>query len=535
MKPMTDDLIIQNARIHTMDPEYPIADSLAVRDGKIAAVGKFKDVAGLSGQGTFVLDAKGWTIMPGLIDAHTHFASHSFRQIEVDLDGIPTLEEALEKVRVHAQKLAPGSWVRGGGFNKNVWGKGDFPTRHDLDRVVADRPVFLRSKCGHSMWCNTRALELAGVERDTVCPPGGGMERDESGFPTGIFKETAQALIWRVVPEPEPAEYDRAILAGIASSNALGLTGIHTMEGPPTLGALQRLGSRDMRFTATIPHKLLDTAIELGIRSGFGNEWLRVGQLKMFADGALGVQTARMFEPYENNPGSYGISTITVDELREDVARAARAGIAVAIHAIGDRANREVLDALEAVKDEAAKRGLRQRIEHAQLLTPQDLPRFAELNVIASMQPFHAVSDRWIADRHWGTRARWAYAFKSLWDHRAVLAFGSDAPVENIDPIKGIAAAVTRQHPDDRESPPWYPEERITVYQAVWGYTMGAALASGEEHLKGSLTPGKFADLVVMDQDIFAVDPARLTATKILGTMVGGRWVYRHAAFDTGA
>ncbi len=527
---MRTDLIINNARVYTMDGQCSRATALAVGGGRVLAVGA--DLSSWADPGTQQLDVGGRTVIPGLIDAHTHFVGFSLRQLQVDLDGIGTLAGAVEKVRQRAATLPPGSWVTGGGWNKNLWGSGAFPTRHDLDFYIPDHPVVLKSKDGHASWCNTRALETAGVGADTPCPPGSEIVRDAGGYPTGIFKEGAASLIWKAVPAPGPDELDQAITAGIAAANRLGLTGVHAMEGALTLSALQRLQSRRLRFLVTVPLSGLEAAIALGVRTGLGDEWVRVGQVKMFADGALGSQTAYTYGPYVGEEEYCGIATVPIAELAQAIKQAAGVGLGSAVHAIGDRANREVLDAFAAARDQSARTGVRQRIEHAQLLTPEDLPRFAALGVIASMQPFHAVSDRHIADRYWGDRARWAYAFRSLAESGAVLAFGSDAPVENIDPLTGISAAVTRIHPDEPGSAPWYPEERLTVYQAVWAYTCGAAFASGEEHYKGSLAPGKFADLVVLDRDIFSLPPTELKAARVVATMVGGRWVYPECGLE---
>ncbi len=517
-----------NGRIHTLDTHKPVVTALAAAGGRVVVAGEDHEVLGLKGAADEVIDLEGRTALPGFTDCHAHFLSFCERFEEVDLEGVATLEEALRRVKDGAAAAAPGGWVTGGGWNKNLWG--GFPTRHDLDRAVSDRPVALSSKDGHALWVNSKALAIAGVTGATEDPPNGALQRGEDGEPAGILFEFAQGLVYRHVPARTPEDHGRLLRRGVHEAQTLGLVGVHCPEGAESFRAFQELkaaGGLDFRVFMMVPAEALPAAAALGLRTGFGDEYLRVGPVKAFADGALGSQTAYMMADYEDRPGYRGIPTTTPEAMRELVARAAQNGLSMAVHAIGDLANRLVLDAYEAVADDTRARRLRHRIEHAQLLHPEDLPRFARLGVIASVQPIHATSDRYIADRYWGARARLAYPFRSLLASGAHVCFGSDAPVESIDPLKGIYAAVTRRREEEPAGRPWYPEERLTVEEAVRAYTEGAAYASYEERLRGTLAPGKLADVVVLSRDIFREPPEVIPETRVLMTVVGGKVVHR--------
>ncbi|MBN1933961.1 MAG: amidohydrolase [Anaerolineae bacterium] len=517
-------LVLYNGIVHTMDRARPTASALAIAGERILAAGGdgLKDELAPGG---IAIDLHGKTALPGLIDAHLHFVWYSLGLKNVDLQGVPTLDEALRRIAAHAAETAPEVWIRGGRWNCNLWG-GEFPTRYDLDRVVPDHPVLLPSKDGHSAWVNSKALELAGVDASTPDLEDGRIFRNERGEPTGILQENAISLVRRIVPDPSLEEMMAACRVGMGNAHRVGLTGVHNCEGGREFAALQALERRSeltLRVLQHIPEGSLDAAIDLGVRDGLGSDRLRLCGVKAFADGALGSRSAWMLEPYETDRDNCGVPTMTPEAARDLVRRANGAGLSVAVHAIGDAANRMVLDAFEQEGD----RALRNRIEHVQLLHPDDLGRLAGLKAIASMQPIHATSDIEIADLHWGRRAATGYAWRSLLDAGTVLAFGSDAPVEDMSPLAGIYAAVTRRRPDGfpaREG--WYPEQRIAACEAVYAYTMGAAFAGGEEAIKGSLAPGKLADLVVLDRDILSVDPELILSTQVLGTMVGGAWVY---------
>jgi len=512
-----------------MDPANPQVEAFVVDDGRILAAGTASAIDGLLGPGDRTVDLRGQMVVPGLIDAHVHFSWFSFNLMEINLDGVATLEEALALVRDRASRTPGGGWVRGHGFNANVWER--WPTAKDLDMVAPLHRVVLSSKDGHSLWANSLVMAEAGVTPGTEVPVGGEFTRDDHGNPTGIFKENATDLIWPVVPRYSQREYLEALRLGIRHAHQMGVTGVHDMDATDCFRALQTLqgqGDLSLRVYKQVPEPAMRAAAEAGLATGFGNEWLRVGCVKVFADGSLGSQTAHMLEPFEGRPGYLGVPTHTPEELAEVVATAVGHNMAVAIHAIGDAANRTVLDAIETAVELSRRKGLRHRIEHAQLLTDLDVPRFAQLGVIASVQPSHAQSDRYVADKHWGSRSRLAYPFRTLLRSGARLAFGSDVPVEPLDPLAGIHAAVWRKRPNEPDSESWYPAERLSVQEAIYGFTMGAAYASGEEHLKGSITAGKLADFVVLTQDISGGGEESLRSVRAAATVVGGNLVHGH-------
>jgi predicted amidohydrolase YtcJ len=525
-----------NGRIYTMNPAHPRAQALAIAGNRILAAGDDADLRPLLSPGGRALDLAGQTVIPGLIDAHVHFGWYSWatHQGEVDLDNVPTKAQAVAKVASQSRKAPAGQWIQGAGWNKNVWPDPSFPTAADLDAVVCDHPVALEDKSHHATWVNSRAMELAGITSASQDPPGGEIVRDEGGQPTGILLETAAQLVHRVIPDADVDTMVKALRKGISEAHRLGLTGVHDPGHPTVLAALQVLRARDelgLRALVHIPTDGLDAALRLGLRSGQGDEYLRIGGIKLFADGALGPQSAHMLAPYEGTAGDTGIPTLTADELCDLVGRARVGGLSVAAHAIGDAANRSVLDAVEYAQaqnpDLEHEPVLPDRIEHVQLLHPDDLPRLAQLGVIASMQPIHATSDMEMAERHWGRRCDLSYAWRSVLESGARLAFGSDCPVETLDPLPGIHAAVTRRRHDGSPGPDgWIPAQRLTVTEAVHAYTLGAAHASGEAHLKGSLSPGKLADVTVLSHDIFAVDPVGILDSRVAMTVFDGQIVF---------
>lgn len=511
-----------------MDAGLPAADAFVIQGDRILAVGAEHELGGLVGRGDRRVNLRGQVVVPGLIDAHVHFSLFSFGLVDVSLEGAQSIEEAVSRVRDRAMRTPGGTWIRGHGFNANLWER--WPTARELDRVAPLHPVILTSKDVHSVWVNSLAMQMARVTVATPDPPGGRILRDEHGQLTGVFQENAAELIWRVVPQRTQEEYQDALKLGIREAHRQGVTGVHDMDSSACFRALQALqaqGELTLRVYKQIQEEAFRAALAAGLTTGFGNEWLRVGCLKLFADGSLGSQTAAMLHDYEGRPGYRGVATHTPEELDELIERAVRADMAVAVHAIGDAANRVVLDAFERVAALSWAKGLRHRIEHAQLLTPYDLPRLAELGIIASVQPSHAPDDRYLAEQHWGPeRSRMAYAFKSLLGSGARLALGSDVPVAPLDPLAGIHAAVWRKRMDEPESQPWFPGECLTVAEALYGFTLGAAYASGEERIKGSITPGKLADFVVLTHDISGSSEEVLKQVRPQATVVGGRLVY---------
>lgn len=526
---MKKGLILENGTIYTMNPQQPTAEAVVVRGTRIAHVGTTAEMRVWAGHGGWeVIDLAGRTVLPGLVDGHIHLSGYAIARARLDLSGVSSLEEALALVAAWAQKTPPGRWIEGRGWNHYNWG-GRWPTRQDLDAVAPDHPVCLRRQDGHSSWVNTAALRLVGISPETKAPLGGEIVVDEEGQPTGILKERAEELVLERIGKPDQAERLRLLEEAFREAHAHGLTGVHAPEEAEAFGDYQTLYARRelrLRVLAHLPQNRLDQAIELGIRSGFGDERLRVGALKIFADGSLGSKTASLLQDYEDEPGYRGLPTLQVRELDDLVLKASQAGIAVAVHAIGDRAVRLTLDTIARAQRKAGPPALPHRIEHAQLLHPQELGRFRELGVVASMQPIHATSDMPVARRLWGERCRYAYAWRSLLDHGAILTFGSDSPVEPLDPWAGIHAAVTRQRADGTPQGGWFPEERLTVEEAVRAYTWGNAFAAGETHLKGTLEEGKVADLIVIDRDIFQIPPAEILGTQVEMTILGGEIVY---------
>ena len=520
------------------------AEALLARDGRVAAVGRAADLARDAGTAERV-NLRGGLMTPGWFDAHVHFMWWGFQMAEIDVRATKTIDEALEIIRRRARDLAPGQWLTGGRFDKNNWGR--WPTAADLDRVTGDRPAVLRSRDGHSRWLNTAALRAAKIGKDTVAPEGGAIFRDASGAPTGVLQERANELADRAVPPATEADCDAATMRAQEEALKRGVAGIESLEQASSYAALRRArerGDLKLRVLMGIPHRSLalslpttgtppqirdtapfdfEAALQTGMRTGQGDEWLQLGHVKFFADGALGSQTAALEEPYEGTEDR-GILTFDPIELRTDVARAAAAGLAAAIHAIGDRAVRVALDAVAPTR--VISPALRQRLEHIQLVREEDLERFGALGVIASMQPIHCTSDRDLADRYWGPRRTpRAYPWRTLLERGAVLAFGSDAPVEPIDPLLGIHAAVTRRRPSDKEA--WFPAQRLTLDEALHAYTAGAAYSTGREREWGTLQVGMRCDATVVDRDLAKLNGDEILRAKVSATITDG--VVRYA------
>lgn len=542
---MPKTLVLKNGRITTMNPRQPTATAIVIRNDRILAVGNDDAIPAVLGLGAEVVDLNGRSVVPGLMDAHVHFQWYSLNLQGIDLFEVPTLAEALRRISAHLEKQPPastGTWLRGRGWNQELWQDHRFPSAADLDQAAPHLPVFLSHKSGHAAWVNSRALKIAGITTATPDPPGGQIQRDAAGQPTGILFEEAINLVATHIPEPTEAEIVAAMRQGQEKCWQAGLTGLHDFDGRSSFIALQSLhrnGELGLRVVKNLPVDLLEDAIGVGLRTGFGDPWLRIGGIKIFADGALGSRTAAMLAPYENEPQNYGIVVTDKEEMQEKASLASANGLSVTIHAIGDRANHDVLDVYQAVRQEEAARSaerlalrsaaLRHRIEHVQVLHPNDLQRLAALQVIASMQPTHATADMVMADRYWGSRARYSYAWRTMLESGAVLAFGSDAPIEAIDPLPGLYAAVTRRRPDGHPGAAgWFPEQKLTMAEAVHAFTMGTAVAGNQENELGSITPGKLADFTIFARDIFTVPPDELLEVPVAATIVGGEFKYRN-------
>lgn len=524
-----NDLILLNANIHTMNPQLPKAEAVAVRDSRIIAVGKNPDVENLCGKDTLVINLEGKTVIPGLIDSHTHFLSFAYGLARVNLHGITSVERLITTIKSFCRRLRPDDWLLGAGWDKNVLGDESIFTRRILDEIWPEGSAALQSKDQHVLWVNSKALEAVGIDASTSDPPGGMIDRDpKTGEPTGILKEKACSLVWDRIPRRSVNASRELAKEAMKTVNSYGLTGIQNHDDPGAFELFRQLqadGELTLRAAFWVPIQDLDSVINQGLTSGFGTDFVRFGGVKMYADGSLGSQTALMFEPFEGSDDNFGIEATSQDELTENSIRACRAKIGVAIHAIGDRAVHQSLNAIEeSIRRTGQESRLRHRIEHVQLLHPEDVERFAKLGVIASVQPVHGPADIDIAEKYWGKRARLAYAFRTLLKTGARVAFGSDAPIESIDPRKGIHAAVCRKRIGAGES--WYSEEKLAVIEAVSGFTRWAAYASYEENLKGTIEKGKLADMVVLSQDIFRIDPDEIPDTQVEMTILGGRVVF---------
>jgi predicted amidohydrolase YtcJ len=509
-------VILENGVIRTLDSSLPVARAVAIAGELIAGGVGVHEPALASPE---VVDLRGRCVLPGFTDSHVHFPTWALAQRQVRLEGAATIDEALERVRAAVDDVGPGRWLRGLGWRSGDWSPAVEPTRQQLDAVTGGVPTALMARDYHSLWLNSAALAFADGD---LAVEGGVVELDERGDPSGVLREESAWQFRDEYIETSDDEYVEAMRAGIKVANARGVTAVHDKDG--WLGALrlfQRIredGTLTLRVWQSLPHTFLHNLEAIDFRAGLGDDRLRAGYLKAFMDGTLGSQTARMLD------GS-GVQITSRDELEEIVRRSAPIGWPVAVHAIGDLANREALDAFEATRDEWQPRGLRQRIEHAQCLAPEDLPRFAQLGVAASVQFSHAPSDRDLADRLWPGKTDGSYAFRSLIESGAVVANGSDAPIEELDPLAGIRAGVLRTI-DGRTA--WHPEQAVTLEQALDATCVTPAWLSGDERRRGKLLPGYLADLVVLSTDPFE----DLHACEVVATMVGGRWVYNPPPWD---
>lgn len=527
------DRVLYNANVVTLDTSLPRVSALAIKDNRIVACGSNEDMLRLASADTLKQDLAGCTVIPGLTDAHIHWELTTRSLSQVNVFEVPDKSIAIQRVAARVAKVPTGEWIFGYGWTQDFWPDVAFPSAADLDAVSPNHPVFLSAKSYHAAWVNSYALRLAGVTASTPDPEGGQIVRDSHGNPTGVLLESAIDLVRMHIPVLTPAQLADQMKNAQDLALASGLTGLHDFDEPSCLYALQiarERGDLALRVLKNVNKKWLSACMDAGLRTSFGDDWLRIGALKLFADGALGPHTAAMIDPYIGEPDNYGISTLEKEEMIELISRASAAGLPSTVHAIGDRAVHDVLDAFEIVRREEASRGesrssRRHRIEHVQVIHPADVHRLAELNVIASMQPLHATSDMIAADRFWGDRSRLAYNPRVQLDQGVVVAFGSDAPVESFDPLKGIHAAVTRQRADGSPGADgWYPENRLTVDESVRGFSIGAAYAAGMENRLGKLASGFLADLVVLDRDLYAIHPSDILNVKVVATMVDGVW-----------
>jgi predicted amidohydrolase YtcJ len=527
------DLILLSAKIWTGDPARPSAEALAARAGRIVALGSNYDVEKLRGPKTRVVDAKGRRVVPGFIDSHTHMTMGGLNLLAVDLRKTKDPADFTRQLAAFAKTRPAGNWLTDGAWDHEQWTPPRLPTREMLDPATGDRPACFARQDGHMIVCNSLALARAGISRATPDPPGGVIVRDASGEPTGVLKDAAMDAIGRVRPPRTRDELVEGLRAAMVHAASLGVTSVQDLPGDAgDLGAWQLLRDRgEMTLRVNYRPSLSNWERARQMQASMKNdEWLRIGGVKGYADGSLGSTTALFFQPYADDPetsGVYAAEAIPLSKLEERVLAADKAGLQVEIHAIGDRANAEILDVFERVAGQNGPRDRRFRIEHAQHLRPADIPRFGALGVIASMQPYHAIDDgRWAEKRIGRARCKTTYAFRSLLDSRARLAFGSDWDVAPLSPIAGIDAAVTRRTIDGKNPKGWFPEQRIGAEEALRAYTETAAWAAFEEKEKGTLAPGRLADFVMLSRDILAIPAEEIVEAQVEATVVGGRVVY---------
>lgn len=522
-----------NARVWTGDRSKPWAEAIAVSGEEIAAVGTTDEIRRVA-PGVTPVDGAGRLVVPGFIDTHVHFVDGGFRLASVQLRDAGTKDEFVSRIKAFAATVPAGTWITGGDWDHSLWG-GELPARDWIDGVTPDHPVWVNRLDGHMALANSAALKAAGVTRATKDVDGGDIVRARNGEPTGLLKDNAMTLVARALPEPSDGMRDRALAAAMRYVAEHGVTSVHNMGSWPDLATFaraRRANTMQTRIYGVVPladwERLNDVVgrKEHGGVDGRGDEWLRVGGLKGFVDGSLGSHTAAFHEPFDDAPKDRGLLVNTPEDLYRWISGADKAGLHVMVHAIGDRANGLLLDIYERVGRENGERDRRFRIEHAQHLAPADIPRFAKLAVIPSMQPYHAIDDgRW-AEKYIGRRIRTTYPFRSLLDTGAMLAFGSDWFVAPPTPLEGIYAAVTRRTLDEKNPGGWVPEEKITIEEALRAYTSAAAYSSFDEGRKGVLSAGRLADFVMLDRNLFDIAPEEIRNVRVAMTVVGGRKVF---------
>lgn len=528
------DTIITNANVWTVDRNHPKGEAVAILNQRIVEVGTSVEMDAWRGPQTRIIDAGGKLLLPGFNDAHVHFVSGGFQLDQVQLTDAKTREEFVRRIAAQAKKLKKGEWILGGEWDEQNWSPLELPTHEWIDAVTPDNPVFIERHDGHESLANALAMKLANVAAETKAPPGGEIVRDAQGNPTGIFKDAAQPLVGKAIPEPTSAARIRAAKRALDYAASLGVTSVQDMV--PTYGdieaysALAERGELTARiYVAPSETRWRDQA-RIGIRHAFGSDFLRVGAVKGFADGSLGSTTAYFFQPYVDAPNTRGLLSDEmqpISGMRERLTGADRAGLQLCIHAIGDQAISTVLDIFQDVQKANGTRDRRWRIEHAQHMAPKDFQRFANLRVIASMQPYHAIDDGQWADRRIGPiRAKTTYAFRTFLDNGVRLAFGTDWTVAPLNPMLGLYAAVTRATLDGKHPNGWVAEQKIKIEEAIEAYTMGSAYAEFQEKDKGSITPGKLADLVLVSDDLLKIDPKAIRDAKVEMTLVDGKIVY---------
>ncbi|MAT44821.1 MAG: hypothetical protein CL609_21025 [Anaerolineaceae bacterium] len=528
--------LLKNAKIYTQHKPHPTTEAILIHQGKILAIGQTDDLLNFNPSPTEIINLEGKTILPGLCDSHLHLAYLGKYLNAVNCET-PTKAACLQNIRERVQKTPRGEWIYGHGWNQNEWTEG-FGNIQELDAISTEHPIYLTAKSLHAGWANSKAFELAGIYSNTPNPLGGKYERDENGQLTGILYETAIFELEKAIPQPNHLQM--AELLDLVQQHlwSYGITAVHDFDRIQCFKGLQTLeaqGKLNLRVLKSIPAESLDHFLNAGIISEFGSEFIKIGPVKLFSDGALGPQTAAMLTPYENQPNNYGNLLLTAEEVFDFGKRASSNQLALAVHAIGDQANRIVLDGLEKLRHYEKQNQLipsKHRIEHVQCIHPQDLQRLAKLNIFASVQPIHLISDMEMADFHWGKRSAWTYAFKDLQNSGATLIFGSDAPVESANPYIGMFSALQRTKQNGKPELGWHSKQKLDLETILNAYTTNPAFAAGWSESIGSLKPGANADLIVLNEDPFHFPPNRFYNLKPIRTMVGGKWVWQSEVFE---
>jgi predicted amidohydrolase YtcJ len=532
-KPVAE-LILTNAKVWTVDPAHPSAQAVAVLGERIVAVGTNTEVDPWRGPHTHVIDAGGKLLLPGFNDAHVHFVDGGLQLERVQLNDAVSLQEFVRRIGERAKGTPKGSWILGGEWDETKWTPAQLPTRQLIDPVTPETPVFVSRYDGHMGLANSLALRLAGITVKTPDPPGGVIVRDAQGNPTGGLKDAAVELVSKVIPPRSHEERLHAAKRALAHAASLGVTSVQHMNPDyadiAVYAELLERGELTARIYAAPFIMNFEDQAKIGIRHAFGGQFLRIGALKAYADGSLGSATAYFFEPFDDQPNNRGLLSDEMQPpslMRDRMLKADAAGLQLCTHAIGDQAISIILDFYADIVNAHGEADRRLRIEHAQHMAAKDFDRFAHLHVIASVQPYHAIDDgRWAEKRIGHDRASRTYSFRTLLDHGVRLAFGTDWDVAPLNPLPGIYAAVTRATSDGKNPNGWFPEQKLTVAEAVEAYTMGSAYAEFQDKEKGSITPGKLADMVLLSDDIFSIDPVKIRDVKVLETIVGGRIVY---------
>jgi predicted amidohydrolase YtcJ len=536
----TADLIITNAKVWTVDKAHPTAQAVAVLGDRIVAVGSNADVEAWRGAKTRVIDAAGKLLLPGFNDAHVHFVDGGLQLDSVQLNDATSPQEFARRISEQAKKTPKGEWVQGGDWDETKWTPAELPTKELIDAVTPDTPVFVNRYDGHMALANSVALRLAGVTAQTPDPPGGAVVRDAQGNPTGALKDAAMDYVYKVIPPLSHERRLQAVKRALAHAASVGVTSVQHMNPDyadiAVYSELLQRGELTARIYAAPLITQVDDQTKIGIQHAFGGPFLRIGALKSYADGSLGSATAYFFEPFTDQPNNHGLLSDEMQPLslmRDRMMKADAAHLQLCTHAIGDQGISIILDLYSEVTKSHGEADRRFRIEHAQHMAAKDFDRFAQLKVIASVQPYHAIDDgRWAEKRIGHDRASRTYAFRTFLDHGVRLALGTDWNVAPLNPMLTVYAAVTRATLDGKNPNGWFPEQKLTVAEAVEAYTMGSAYAEFQEKEKGSITPGKLADMVLLNDDIFSIAPASIREAKVLKTIVGGKIVWDREEVD---